>query len=101
MTSLHMRLTVFLACLLAALLLTASVCAEDAQRMLLNGSFEYLDSYDPDDPDTHAGISIDEKRGTLSSTRASKHKKSGPGRPRRPNTKLNCSGRTRAYISRT
>lgn len=61
MTSLHMRLTVFLACLLTALLLTAPVCAEDAQRMLLNGSFEYLNSYDPDDPNTHAGISIDGK----------------------------------------
>lgn len=61
MTSLHMRLTVFLACLLAALLLTAPVCAENAERMLLNGSFEYLNSYDPADPNTHAGISMDGK----------------------------------------
>ena len=61
MTSLHKRLTVFLTCLLAALLPVAPVCAEDAQRMLLNGSFEYLNSYDPDDPNTHAGISIDGK----------------------------------------
>ena len=43
MTSLHKRLTVFLTCLLAALLPVAPVCAENAERMLLNGSFEMTD----------------------------------------------------------
>lgn len=43
MTSLHKRLTVFLTCLLAALLPVAPACAENAERMLLNGSFEMTD----------------------------------------------------------